>query len=179
MQLVGSWTGHVSSFEQYTASLSVAVRAAEELILIGRWLMSVLIVLLVLVRPTRADDREFFEKQVQPLLARRCYECHSHRAKELQGGLALDSRSGWVTGGDTGPAIAPGKPDESLLIKAVRRTNKDLQMPPSEKLSQDEVRLLVEWIRNGAVDPRESPDSESGGGSISRLWRAFCCRATR
>ena len=108
----------------------------------------------------RADDADFFKQRVQPLLERRCYECHSHQAKELQGGLTLDSRSGWSKGGDSGPAVVPGKPDDSLLIKAVRRSNKDLQMPPAEKLRDDEIELLVEWVRRGVVDPRESPDTE-------------------
>ncbi|MCX7420030.1 MAG: hypothetical protein NT013_10905 [Planctomycetia bacterium] len=98
----------------------------------------------------------FFEKQIQPILERRCYECHSHRAKELQGGLTLDSRNGWVKGGETGPAIVPGKPDESLLIKAARRSNKDLAMPPDEKLPDAEIALLVDWVRRGAVDAERS-----------------------
>ncbi|MBC7820018.1 MAG: DUF1549 domain-containing protein, partial [Planctomycetaceae bacterium] len=134
--------------------------------MIGRWLIAVSLAWpLVLIQSASADEQEFFKQRVQPLLERRCYECHSHRAKELQGSLTLDSRSGWVKGGDTGSAIVPGKPDESLLIKAVRRTSKDLQMPPNEKLKDEEIEVLVEWVRRGAVDPRESPDSESGGGS--------------
>ena len=132
----------------------------------SRWFIVLSLALLAgFPRRTRADDADFFQQRVQPLLERRCYECHSHRAIELQGGLSLDSRSGWVNGGDSGTAIVPGKPDESLLIKAVRRTSKDLQMPPDEKLSDQEVALLVDWVRRGAVDPRESPDTERGGGS--------------
>jgi hypothetical protein len=139
---------------------------AEVPVLIGRWRIVVAFLLpLILAQPADADDQVLFQQRVQPLLERRCYECHSHRAKELRGSLTLDSRSGWVKGGDSGPAIVPGKPDESLLIKAVRRTSKDLQMPPAEKLKEDEIELLVEWVRRGAIDPRESPDSESGGGS--------------
>ncbi len=134
--------------------------------MIGRWRIAASILCsLLFVRSASADEQDDFKQRVQPLLERRCYECHSHRAKELQGGLTLDSRSGWVKGGDTGSAIVPGKPDESLLIKAVRRTSKDLQMPPNEKLKDEEIAVLVEWVRRGAVDPRESPDSESGGGS--------------
>ncbi len=114
--------------------------------------------------PAVADDeRAFFEQRVQPILRKRCYECHSHEASELQGSLTLDSRSGWVKGGDSGPTVVPGQPAESLLIKAVRRTTKELQMPPDTALPDDEVQLLIEWIRRGAVDPRESPDSERGG----------------
>ncbi len=134
--------------------------------MIGRWRIAASILCsLLIVRSASADEQDDFKQRVQPLLERRCYGCHSHRAKELQGSLMLDSRSGWAKGGDSGPAVVPGKPDESLLIKAVRRANKDLQMPPGEKLKDDEIAVLVEWVRRGAVDPRESPDSESGGGS--------------
>lgn len=134
--------------------------------MLGRWrIVLPFVLLLVQARTSRAEDSDFFKQRVQPLLERHCYECHSHRAKELQGGLTLDSRSGWVKGGDSGPAIVPGKPDDSLLIKAVRRTNKDLLMPPNEKLKDDEIEVLVDWVRRGAADPRESPDTESGSGS--------------
>ena len=136
--------------------------------MLGRWQIVLFFVLLLAHAKTgRAVDLDldFFKQRVQPLLERRCYECHSHRAKELQGGLTLDSRSGWAKGGDSGPAIVVGKPDESLLIKAVRRTSKDLQMPPNEKLKDEEIEVLVDWVRRGAVDPRESPDTERGGGS--------------
>jgi hypothetical protein len=96
---------------------------------------------------------EFFRTKIKPLLHKRCYECHSHEAK-IKGGLALDSKVGWEKGGDTGPALVPGKPDESLLIRAVSHVEKDLQMPPKEKLSGAERELLREWIRMGAPDPR-------------------------
>ena len=134
--------------------------------MLGRWrIVLPCVLLLVQAGTSRAEDSDFFKQRVQPLLERRCYECHSHRAKELQGGLTLDSRSGWVKGGDSGTAVVPGKPDDSLLIKAVRRTSKDLLMPPNEKLKDSEIEVLVEWVRRGAVDPRESPDTELGGDS--------------
>lgn len=98
------------------------------------------------------DAAKFFDTRVRPILEQRCFACHSHGAGSIKGGLALDSRSGWATGGDSGPAVVPGKPDESLLIDAVRRDG--LEMPPSEKLSAAEVAVLVEWVRKGAPDPR-------------------------
>ena len=75
--------------------------------------------------PPRHDPRavEFFEKRVRPVLAEHCFACHSTDAEKkgkLKGGLLLDSRDGWAKGGDSGPAVVPGKPDESLLVKAVR-----------------------------------------------------------
>src|SRR5262245_11227697 len=85
---------------------------------------------------------EFFEKRIRPLLAKRCYECHSASAKKLKGGLTLDSKAGWSRGGDTGPALVPGKPDRSLLIKAVRWADRDLQMPPKRKLPAADIVAL-------------------------------------
>jgi hypothetical protein len=94
----------------------------------------------------------FFEASIRPLLVGRCIECHG--GKKQKGGLRLDSRAGWQAGGDTGKAIVLGKPHESLLIKAVRYADKDLQMPPKKALPPEEVALLSEWIQQGAVDPR-------------------------
>src|SRR5947209_8779245 len=79
-----------------------------------------------------AAEKHFFEKQVRPLLIKHCYECHSSQAKVLKGSLRLDSRAGWMKGGDSGPAVVPGAPDESLLIEAIRYES--LEMPPRGKL---------------------------------------------
>ena len=101
-----------------------------------------------------AGDDAFFEEKIRPVLEKRCFECHSHDSGKMKGGLTLDSRSGWADGGDSGPAIVPGKPDESLLIKAVRRLDDDLAMPPKKALPPAEVALLAEWVQRGAPDPR-------------------------
>ncbi|MFO0870717.1 MAG: DUF1549 domain-containing protein, partial [Pirellulales bacterium] len=100
-------------------------------------------------------DEDWFVERVQPILERRCLSCHSHRAGKMQGGLTLDSRSGWSTGGDSGPAVVPHQPDKSLLIQAVRRQS--LEMPPDERLPEAEVATLVEWVERGAADPRQAP----------------------
>ena len=100
------------------------------------------------------DDVEFFEKNVRPIFIERCYECHSSESKKLKGGLRLDSKHGWSVGGDTGPAIVPGDPDASLVIKAVRHEIPDLEMPPKERLPAHEIDALVKWIKMGAPDPR-------------------------
>src|SRR3954467_2543364 len=102
-----------------------------------------------------AEGQQFFEKQVRPLLIKRCYECHSSEAKVLKGGLQLDSRGGWMKGGDSGPAVVPGAPDESLLIEAIRYES--LEMPPRGKLPESEIEVLERWIRMGAPDPRTDP----------------------
>jgi len=100
-------------------------------------------------------DVEFFEKRVRPLLAAHCLECHAADT-ESSGGLLLDGRAGWERGGDSGPAIVPGQPDESLLMRAVSWADPDLQMPPQTRLSPADQATLAEWIRRGAFDPRES-----------------------
>jgi len=100
-----------------------------------------------------AGADEFFTSKIEPLLKQRCYECHSHE-KKMKAGLTLDSRSGWEQGGDSGPAIVLGKPEESLLIKMVRWSDEDHQMPPKEKLPEAEIALLEEWVNRGAPDPR-------------------------
>jgi hypothetical protein len=102
-----------------------------------------------------AEGDSFFRERVEPLLKQRCYECHSHAGK-IKGGLVLDSRSGWQSGGDSGPALVPGAPEKSRLIEAVRYTNPDMEMPPKAKLPESEVAVLEEWVRRGAPDPREA-----------------------
>jgi len=96
---------------------------------------------------------EFFNAKIEPLLKQRCFECHSHE-KKMKGGLTLDSRSGWEQGGDSGPTLVAGKPEESLLIKMVRWSDEEHQMPPKEKLPPAEIALLEEWVKRGAPDPR-------------------------
>jgi hypothetical protein len=101
-----------------------------------------------------SKDMAFFTEQIQPILKDRCYECHSHDSGKTKGGLALDFRSGWSVGGDSGAAVIPGKPEESLLIQAVRRVDNDTAMPPKKPLPEAELALLTEWVKRGAPDPR-------------------------
>jgi hypothetical protein len=103
---------------------------------------------------------EFFEKRVRPILVERCYECHA--GAETQGGLRLEDRQGLRRGGDSGPSLVLGHPDDSLLISAVRYKDPDLQMPPSGPLPAGEVAILEQWIASGAADPRER-QADSGG----------------
>ena len=103
-----------------------------------------------------AGSEELFAAKIEPILRQHCFACHSHE-KKIKGGLALDSRSGWEKGGDSGPAVVPGKPEASLLIKAVSHVEKDLQMPPKKMLPAAEIALLKEWVRAGAHDPRVEP----------------------
>ncbi|HEY4312149.1 MAG TPA: PSD1 and planctomycete cytochrome C domain-containing protein [Pirellulales bacterium] len=116
--------------------------------------------LLLLVATARAEpptaaDIEFFESQVRPVLVARCYKCHSQDAENLRGSLLLDSRPGWMAGGDSGPSIVPGDPDASLLIRALKYDG-DVQMPPEGKLPEPEIAVLTEWVKRGVPDPREA-----------------------
>ncbi len=100
---------------------------------------------------TDASDLEFFERRVRPLLAKHCFACHGAEIDTPHGNLRVDQRSGLMKGGSRGPAIVPHRPDESLLIRAVRGDS--IQMPPGGKLKAREVADLVEWVRLGAPWP--------------------------
>jgi hypothetical protein len=107
------------------------------------------------------DDLRFFRDKIEPVLKTNCYECHSGQAKEIKGGLRLDSRSAVILGGDSGPAIVPGKPDDSLLIQAIRHDG--LEMPPEKpQLSAAVIADFVKWVERGAVDPREGETPVAG-----------------
>ena len=96
---------------------------------------------------------EFFERSIRPLFVKHCYQCHSAEKSEENGHLALDGRTGLIKGGERGPAIVPGKPDESLIITAIRYADPKLQMPPDGKLSAEEIQILTKWIEQGAFVP--------------------------
>jgi len=99
---------------------------------------------------------DFFEAKIRPMLVTHCYECHSAGAsakKKLKGGLLLDTREGCRVGGESGPAVVPGKPDESLLISALKHDS--FEMPPKGKLPDELIAHFVKWVELGAPDPRE------------------------
>ncbi|WP_010582221.1 PSD1 and planctomycete cytochrome C domain-containing protein [Schlesneria paludicola] len=100
------------------------------------------------------DDVEFFEKKIRPALITYCYECHSTDSKAPGGELLLDTRAGVLSGGDSGPALHVGQPDNSLLIKAIRYTDDSVKMPPKGKLPEAVIADLEEWVKRGAPDPR-------------------------
>lgn len=110
--------------------------------------------------PVPAKDIEFFEKKIRPVLVAQCYQCHSAEAArrgKLKGMLAVDTRAGLLRGGDSGPAIVPGKPGESLLLMALRHDASVSAMPPKEKLSAAVIADFEAWIAAGAADPRDGP----------------------
>ncbi len=100
------------------------------------------------------EQLTFFESRIRPLLIEHCYSCHSIDADEPAGGLLVDSRAGIIKGGTSDRLIYPGSPEHSLLIKAVRHEVEKLQMPPEEKLSDQQIADLEKWVQMGAPDPR-------------------------
>lgn len=97
----------------------------------------------------------FFEKKIRPVLVEHCYSCHSKNAKNVKGGLILDTREGIRMGGDSGHAVVPGEIENSLLIEAIRYES--MEMPPKQQLPEAVIKDFEKWIRMGAPDPREGP----------------------
>ena len=122
------------------------------------------------------DGVAFFESKVRPLLVERCIECHG--PEKQKGGLRLDLRAGWQTGGEHGSPVLPGKPEESLLIKTVRSADRVLQMHPKEKgvkLGEAEIAVLIQWVKMGAPDPRDA-EARTAAAPVAekaKTWWAF------
>ncbi len=121
-------------------------------------------------RAAAADEAQlmatkFFENQVRPVLVKRCFECHSNTKQK--GGLRVDHIGYLKTGGDTGPALVPGKPEKSPLMEAVRWKNEDFQMPPKNnggKMPDAEIAALEKWIKMGAPWPEDGKFTVTEGG---------------
>lgn len=112
-----------------------------------------------------SEAEEFFEKHVRPVLHANCEKCHG--SEKQKGGLRVDSRAALLKGGDTGPALVPGDPAASLLLKAVRHLDADLKMPPPKegpKLSESVITDLTAWVKAGAVFPA------AGAGVATKHW---------
>ncbi|MCH7728377.1 MAG: DUF1549 domain-containing protein [Planctomycetes bacterium] len=118
-----------------------------------------------------ADERsafDFFESRIRPVLVEHCYECHSGRAKKIEGKLRLDSRAAMRRGGASGPVVVPKRVDKSLIISALRYD--DLEMPPDKKLPARVVADFVRWIELGAPDPRDKPVVGRVADAARRHW---------
>src|SRR5579883_341689 len=128
---------------------------------------------LAMAPPTRADTGAdeavaFFESRIRPVLVEHCYRCHSSQAKSPRGGLRVDSRDAMLKGGDSGPVLVPGKPDNSLILKALSHDGEVSEMPPDEKLSAQVLADFRRWIASGAPDPRREGSSgeKPAGGAV-------------
>jgi mono/diheme cytochrome c family protein len=108
----------------------------------------------------------FFEKHIRPLFIDHCQKCHDGTQNKSKGGLTLDTRAGWEKGGDSGKAIIPGKPDESLLYQVIAFTHAEIQMPPKKdggKLPDEKIAAVKQWIAMGAPDPRDGKSTKLTG----------------
>lgn len=118
-----------------------------------------------------AQQRQFFEAKIRPVLVEHCYKCHG--AEQAKGGLRLDVAASMLQGGDSGPALVPGEPDESLILEALRYES--FEMPPTGRLSAAVVANFERWIADGAWDPRKgatTSDTASGGSASGVDWAA-------
>ncbi|MBC8289293.1 MAG: DUF1549 domain-containing protein, partial [Planctomycetes bacterium] len=142
-------------------------------------LISLVVALVLVGGPSSAADTldaktqlKFFETKVRPLLAKHCFKCHG-KGKD-KGGLRMVSHASLLKGGESGAAVVPGKPDESLLLEAVRYES--LEMPPSGKLPAADIKLLEAWVKAGAFWPdtgeavRESREQFT---EEDRAWWSF------
>jgi cytochrome c553 len=112
-----------------------------------------------------ADQLNFFEKNIRPVLIEHCYKCHSAESDKIKGGLTLDTKQGTVLGGESGhPGVTPGNLAESSIYQAMTWKNEDMQMPPKQKLPEDVIANFQKWIEMGAPDPREQVVANAGGG---------------
>ena len=106
---------------------------------------------------TTSEGVELFEKSIRPALIEHCQRCHGK--EKQQANLRLDSRQGWLTGGDNGTAIEPGDVG-SLLLTAIRYEDPDLEMPPKGKLPDSTIKAFERWVELGAADPRDDAADE-------------------
>ena len=125
-----------------------------------------------------AEQRDFFEKKIRPVLADKCYKCHAQHSEKIKGGLTLDTREGIRRGGDNGPAVSPGNLKDSLLIEALHHTNKDFAMPPEKaggKLPDAVIADFEKWVQMGAPDPRDGTAKvvEKYDVEEARKWWSF------
>src|SRR5262249_18456002 len=102
-------------------------------------------------KPPSPEALQFFETKVRPLLVEQCHKCHGE--KKQRGSLRLDSLTAILEGGDQGAALVPGHPEKSLIIKAISHEDKDLKMPPENKLTREQIEHFKQWIKLGAPWP--------------------------
>src|SRR5262245_50944089 len=134
--------------------------------------MLLALALAVSCQAQRVDPVEFFETRVRPVLAKNCFSCHT---QTKLGGLEMVSRDSLLKGGKSGPAIVIEKPDQSLMLQAIRQTHEKLKMPPGGKLADNEIKDIATWIGRGAVWPASNIKAgpEYKITAEQRQWWAF------
>ncbi len=125
------------------------------------------------------DGLRLFEEKIRPVLAEQCYKCHSAGAKKQRGGLLLDTKDGLRKGGDSGPALVPGKPRESLLVKAIHQEGGELKMPPDGKLPPQVIADFERWIELGAPDPRTAAVAKDKGIDVEAAKKHWAFQPVR
>ncbi|MEO1997479.1 MAG: DUF1553 domain-containing protein [Planctomycetaceae bacterium] len=130
-------------------------------------------------KPSESEPLLFFEKRVRPLLISRCSKCHSKSSRPLRAGLLLDHRRQIIGGGDTGSAFNAEDPDSSLLLEAIRYADDSLQMPPSGRLPQREIDILVTWVRGGLRMPDAADEGPPTGITIDEAREFWSFRPLR
>ncbi len=119
-----------------------------------------LLALLLLARTTQAESEAdiFFETRIRPVLAGTCFKCHG--GNKVNAELRVDTRQALVRGGQSGPALAPGAPERSLLIQALRHAaQSEIKMPPNQKLPDSTIADFERWVKQGAIWPAAAPGS--------------------
>jgi len=130
-------------------------------------------------KPT-AEEFDFFEKKIRPVLVKHCYQCHSEKASKaesIKGGLRLDNRAATLKGGESGAAIVPGEPDKSLLLDALNYES--FEMPPKGKLPATVIADFRNWIARGAPDPRDGVVATTAGIDITAGKKHWAYRPLR
>ena len=132
--------------------------------------MRVPALLCVVAAPLAAQspEIEFFERRIRPVLVEQCEVCHSERMDPPMGGLRVDHAGGLVAGGASGPAVVPGAPADSLLMKAIGYLDPVLKMPPTGRLPDRVIEDFRAWIASGAADPRTGPAPEDASAPAER-----------
>jgi len=130
--------------------------------------MRILCAALLLTPALLADD--FFENKIRPVLAAKCYPCHSSTIGKPQGGLLLDSAAGIAKGGNSGAVFEAGDPERSLIVRALRYQDKELKMPPGKALPPDTVADFETWVRSGAALPKEEKPAVSAKANPKTFW---------
>ena len=131
-----------------------------------------LLVIAVSGAGAESAEVDFFERHVRPVLANQCYACHSAQLSQPQAGLRVDSREGLLAGGERGPAVIPGDPEGSLLLKVLRHSG-EIRMPPTGKLTETQVDRIASWVRMGAPFPSVGGSMVSAGALVGKRHWAF------
>lgn len=122
----------------------------------------------VRIRAAEPVDDHFFETRIRPVLIEKCFKCHG--SEKASSEFRVDSRQALLEGGELGPAVVPGKLEDSLLLQAIDPENEDLQMPPDDPLPGNVVADFRRWIQEGAVWPAVTGDGPDGAFQVERHW---------